>query len=98
MALRPATSWVVASRSNGEPVVYAVPAVANGFAVLSQSVDGSTLTLPQGDVRIRVTRSITGVGDAYEFVGSVRGWGHGSREHRVGLDCHAEPRSLASST
>jgi hypothetical protein len=65
---------VVAGRSSGEPVVYAVPAVADGFAVLSQSVDGSTLTLPQGDVRIRVTRSITGVGDAYEFVDSVRGW------------------------
>ena len=65
---------VVATRPSGESVVYAVPAVTNGFAVLSESPGGSTLTLPRGDVRIRVTRSITGVGDAYAFIDSAPGW------------------------
>ncbi len=65
---------IVANRPSDEPVVYAVPAVTNGFVVLTESNGGPTLTLPRGDVRIRVTRTIADVGDAYAFIDSVRGW------------------------
>ena len=65
---------VVASLAGDEPVMYAVSAIDGGFATLSQSVGEPTLTLPQADLSIRVTRSIAGFGDAYEFVDSVPGW------------------------
>jgi hypothetical protein len=64
---------IVASLPDGEPEIATVLSIDDGFAILSQSADGSTLTLPQADVRLRVTDSIAGFGDAYEFVNSVPG-------------------------
>lgn len=71
--LAPGDIAIVASLPDGEPQIATVLSIDDGFAVLSQSPGGSTLTLPQADVRLRVTDSIAGFGDAYEFVDSVPG-------------------------
>ncbi len=65
---------VVATLPEGESVIYAVSAIDAGFAVLSQSIDGPALTLPRAELRIRATRTIPHLGDAYDFVDSVPGW------------------------